>query len=189
MQDLARRLGANARFFRESQGLSLSQLASRSGIAKSTLSQIEAGATNPTLATVHSLAGALSVDVKQLIDSADAETATVLIRRGEGADVSGESSIGQFVHSGLFGPSVVEFHRVVLEAGTHETSSSHGSGAREHVLVTRGRVRLGPPEDSVIAGPGDFAAYRGDRPHRFEALGAEAAEYWIVAAFPRRIGE
>lgn len=189
MEELAQRLGANVRFLRHSHGLSLSQLAARSGVAKSTLGQIEAGATNPTLATIHSLAVALSTDVKHLVDSAEADAKTVIVRAGEGADVSGETSIAQLMRTTLVGPSVLELHSVVLTAGTHETSPSHGSGSQEHVLVTRGRLRLGPAEDSVTAVRGDYVSYSADRPHRFEAVGAEDAEYWIVATFPRRIGE
>ena len=189
MEDLARRLGANVRFLRQSHGLSLSQLAARSGVAKSTLAQIEAGSTNPTLTTIHSLAVALSVDAKQLIDSVEPTAATVVVRAGEGSDISGETSVARHMRTALVGPSVIEFHRVVLEAGTHETSPSHGSGSLEHVLVTRGSVTLGPPDDQATAHAGDYVSYPGDRPHRFEALGAEDAEYWIVASFPRRLGE
>ena len=189
MDDLAGRLGANVRFLRHSHGLSLALLAARSGVAKSTLGQIEAGSTNPTLSTIHSLAVALSVEVKQLIDAVEPAAETVIVRAGEGSDISGETSVAQHMRTALVGPSVVEFHRVTLEAGTHETSPSHGSGSLEHVLVTRGSVVLGPAEDAVTAHVGDYVSYPGDRPHRFEALGAEPAEYWIVATFPRRLGE
>ncbi len=188
MDELAARVGANVRFLRAGSGLSLGQLAARSGVAKSTLSQIEAGTTNPTLATLEALAGALSVDVRELLASIVAD-AVVTVRRGSGADVSGESSVGELMQSATVGPSVVEFHRLRLEAGTHEASPSHGAGAREHVLVESGSLEAGPVDARVVLGAGDYASYPGDRLHRFEAVGEEAASYWIVATYPRRLGE
>ena len=48
-------LAANLRALRGQAGLSLSELARRSGIAKGTLSQLESGTGNPTIETVFSL--------------------------------------------------------------------------------------------------------------------------------------
>lgn len=185
MDDVWERLGANVRLLRESQGVSLTQLAVRTGVAKSTLSQLEAGSANPTLATMDAVAKALSVDVPRLLG--ESPRAGVLhVRKGAGADVSGQSSAAELMRSALVGPSVVEFHRIRLEAGTHESSPSHGAGSFEHVLVVSGTVHVGPPDAQVLAGPGDYVSYPGDAVHRFEA-GDTAAEYWIVATFPRSL--
>src|SRR5688572_28624676 len=73
-------LGANLRARRDEQGISLSELARRSGIAKGTLSQLESGGGNPTIETVFSLSNALGVPVSALLS--DAPTADlILVRR------------------------------------------------------------------------------------------------------------
>jgi transcriptional regulator with XRE-family HTH domain len=48
--------------------LSLTELAKRAGIAKSTLSQLESGAGNPSLETLWALGTALGVPLSRLID-------------------------------------------------------------------------------------------------------------------------
>src|SRR6201999_2260722 len=49
-------------------GLSLTELAKRAGIAKSTLSQLENGTGNPSLETLWALGTALGVPLSRLID-------------------------------------------------------------------------------------------------------------------------
>ncbi len=49
-------------------GVSLTELARRAGVAKSTVSQLESGTGNPSLETLWALAVALGVPLSQLID-------------------------------------------------------------------------------------------------------------------------
>lgn len=60
-------LSAAIRRERERLNLSVTELAKRAGIAKSTLSQLEAGSGNPSLETLWALAMALDVPVSRLI--------------------------------------------------------------------------------------------------------------------------
>ena len=46
----------------------------------------------------------------------------------------------------------------------------HHPGTEEHVFCVGGRLRVGPADDAVELGPGDFASFPGDLPHRYEAL-------------------
>lgn len=64
---LARSLASNVRRARLSRGWSLSRLARESGLAKATISQIEAGVANPGLGTVDALAGSMDVDPLSLL--------------------------------------------------------------------------------------------------------------------------
>ncbi|CAG7610112.1 hypothetical protein LEUCIP111803_01263 [Leucobacter soli] len=182
-----KRVGTNVRFIRESHGISLAQLAARTGVAKSTLSQLEAGASNATLTTIGSVAGALSVDVAELVREHEEEQ-VVVVRRGDGADVSDQGSVGEHMRTALVGPSVLEFHRIRLDAGSYESSPSHGLGSREHLLVVSGALKAGPNDARIVARAGDYVSYPGDQVHHFEAVEGESAEYWIVATFPRTMG-
>ena len=62
------RIAASIRSERERTGLSLSELARSAGIAKSTLSQLESGAGNPSLETLWALSVALDVPFSRLVD-------------------------------------------------------------------------------------------------------------------------
>src|SRR5262245_63937220 len=67
---------------RERAGLSLSELAKRAGVAKSTLSQLEAGTGNPSVETLWALGVALDVPFSRLVE-APRQTVRV-VRAGEG---------------------------------------------------------------------------------------------------------
>src|SRR5215470_7804561 len=85
-----RLLGTNLRARRDEQGISLSELARRSGIAKGTLSQLESGAGNPTIETVFSLSNALGIPVSALLAESQASD-VVLVRSAEVDVLSGEA--------------------------------------------------------------------------------------------------
>ncbi len=57
--ELAQEVGARLRRLRQDRGLSLSELARRSGVGKGTLSELETGQRNPTLETLYALTTAL----------------------------------------------------------------------------------------------------------------------------------
>lgn len=66
--DLIGLISVSIRRERERGGLSMAELARRAGIAKSTLSQLESGAGNPSVETLWALAVALNVPFSRLVD-------------------------------------------------------------------------------------------------------------------------
>lgn len=72
---------------RQRTGLSLAEIARRAGIAKSTLSQLEAGNGNPSLETLWSLCVALDIPFARLLEPQVQKTQ--VIRRGEGTKSRG----------------------------------------------------------------------------------------------------
>ena len=63
-----RTIAAALRRERERLGVSLTELARRAGVAKSTLSQLEAATGNPSIETLWALAVALDVPFSRLVD-------------------------------------------------------------------------------------------------------------------------
>ncbi|GGA70829.1 XRE family transcriptional regulator [Pseudoclavibacter endophyticus] len=177
-------LAENLRRLRETRGLSLSQLSDRSGIAKATLFKIERGHANPTLDTLVAIADTFDVQVTSLIASSPRAVIDV-VRDGEGVeDISDDASVGFVLRRMVVGAGSIEIHSQRFQPDAVETSPSHGSGAREHVLVRSGRIEAGPVGLEVDLGPGDYATYPADRTHRWRAIDQEAAVF-IVHTFPR----
>ncbi|MGI5126841.1 helix-turn-helix domain-containing protein [Pseudonocardia sp. CA-107938] len=181
MSAIVSALAANVRRLRESHGFSLSQLSERSGIAKATLFKVEAQRTNPTLETIEAIADTFGVAVAQLIAIPERAVVEVL-KHGEGQDISDDSSIGYVLRSQVIGAGLLEIHS--QEFINAETSASHGIGAREHVLVREGSIRVGPVGEEAVITAGDYATYPADRPHRWQPVDGRAL-VWIVHTFPR----
>ncbi|MFJ6899591.1 helix-turn-helix domain-containing protein [Streptomyces hokutonensis] len=150
-------------------GLSLSELAKRAGIAKSTLSQLEAAGGNPSMETIWALAVALGVPFSVLVEPP--APSVQVIRAGGGPTIHSEQSSYTATLLSASPPGARrDIYYVWLEPGTVRDSEPHIPGTVEHIVVSAGRVKAGPGGETVELGPGDYMAYRGDVPHTYEAL-------------------
>lgn len=62
------KLGLHIRGLRESQGVSQEQLAADAEIPYTSVNEIEAGKTNPTIATLMAISDALDMPINELVD-------------------------------------------------------------------------------------------------------------------------
>src|SRR5690242_1905961 len=76
-------IGRQIRQIRLAQGRTLAEVAAGAGLTKGRLSQIENGKTNPPVATLTRIAGALGVTVPSLLEEGE-KTGTVYQKAGEG---------------------------------------------------------------------------------------------------------
>ncbi|WP_282794183.1 XRE family transcriptional regulator [Streptomyces sp. CC224B] len=163
-------IAAALRRERTRAGLSLSELAKRAGIAKSTLSQLEAATGNPGIETVWALAVALGVPFSALTETLS-EPAVTVVRAGEGPVMHAERSsyAGKLLSAGPSGVRRDIYHGA-MEPGAARESDPHNPGTIEHLVVSAGRLLAGPRGGAVELFPGDYMSYRGDVPHAYEAL-------------------
>jgi transcriptional regulator with XRE-family HTH domain len=164
---------------RERVGVSLAELARRAGIAKSTLSQLEAATGNPSIETLWALAVALDVPFSRLVDP-PAEPVQV-IRAGEAPVVHSEHA----AYSGALLASCPpgarrDLHVITAEPGAVREAHAHIRGTTEHLVVISGRWRVGPAGAEVEIGPGDYARFPGDRPHGYAALAPGSAAVLVM---------
>ena len=154
---------------RSRAGLSVSELAKRAGIAKSTLSQLEAGIGNPSVETLWSIANALGVPVSRLIETPRAQPR--LIRSDEGPMAFSEQSNYVATLLSACPPGARrDIYRLRVQPGAPRASEPHLPGSTEHMVISTGRALVGPVDAPVELGAGDYFTYPGDLPHVFEAL-------------------
>jgi transcriptional regulator with XRE-family HTH domain len=174
-------IGANLRRERQRVGLPLTELARRAGVARQTLTALEAGSGNPTIETLYALADALGVTLGSLLAEPQDRPVRV-VRAGGGQRVDGpfEVSLLERVDSSVSG---VEIYVVRIgPGGEGPREDVHAYPVTEHVLVEEGWVRCGPPDEPIELGPGDYASFPGDRPHRYEAINDEARLTIVMVA-------
>ena len=154
---------------REMAQLSLSALAQQAGLAKSTLSQLEAGKGNPNIETLWAIATALAIPFSALFESATFHSR--LIRANEGTElVSGHSDYATVLLDKSPPDRRRDLYRVSLTPGAIHQSQPHPRGTLEHAFVCTGKVRIGPANETVDLGPGDYFCYDADVDHSYEAL-------------------
>ncbi|MFD1826358.1 MULTISPECIES: helix-turn-helix domain-containing protein [Mumia] len=172
--DPAARIGARVRDLRVQRGLSQSALSRAAQIGKGSLSELEAGLRNPTIATLYALAGPLHVPLAALLDDA------------VGAEVSGDGLTAHLLDVRVRDGATVETYAMRFEPGTIRRSPAHGDGVVEHLVVTCGRLRLGPDDALQDVATGEHARFVADRPHAYEVVGDDQAEAVLVILTPPR---
>lgn len=177
-------VGRRVRDRRTDAGLSVAELARRSGVARATLTQLEAGEGNPTLGTLYALANTLGAPLSDLIGEPGQATARV-VRASEGPVLRGDVVEGRLVERFELPSHVCEVFDLRLHPGAEQLSDAHPRGVRERLLVTKGRVRAGPAGAPVELGVGDFAVYDADQPHVFVAVGRGVATATLLTLSPR----
>jgi XRE family transcriptional regulator, regulator of sulfur utilization len=184
-------IGPRVRALRDAMGLSLRDLAQRTGVSAPMLSQVERGETSPTLAVATRIAGGLELTLSQLLRLDEADGVTVVRhaeRRGGGAERAGHTY--EIVTPPLPGQRA-EVSEHVLAAGATTGGPGdppmHEPGSRETAVVTDGSVRLVVGEANYDLHDGDSVTFDADLPHHFENPAAGEARFLsVVSAGLRR---
>ena len=182
-------IGPRVRALREAMGLSLRDLAERSGVSAPMLSQVERGETSPTLSVAARIAAGLDLSLSQLLRLDEGDTVTV-VRAGERRG-GGEGGHAYEILTPPLPGQRAEVSRHVLAPGASTGGPGdppmHEPGSRETALVTRGQVKLVCDGVGYALGTGDAVTFDADLAHHFENQGeAEASFIAVVSAGLRR---
>jgi transcriptional regulator with XRE-family HTH domain len=162
-------IAASLRQERRRSGLSLTEVARRAGVAKSTLSQLESGTGNPSLETLWAICIALDVPFSRLVDPP--RPYTQVIRADEGPTVAAAEADYRATLLVAGRPGVhTDIYRIRAEPGHARASEPHMHGVVEHVVLSTGRALVGVTGEPAELAPGDYIRYPGDVAHVFEAL-------------------
>ncbi len=178
-------IGPRLKALREASGLSLRDLAERSGVSAPMLSQVERGETSPTLATAHRIAAGLELSLSQLLRLDEGPPVSVVRggdvkpsreRRGHRTEVLTPALPGQRA----------ELSRHTLEPGAATGDPAdpplHEPGAREIAHVAEGLLVLCIDDERHELAAGDTVTFDADLPHHFENPGSEPATFLAVVA-------
>ena len=162
---------------RVARGLSLSELSRLSGVAKATLSALEAGDANPTLDTLWSLASALKVPLGELVESE--QPSLQVVRAGDGTVVRGVSVTARLIQTIDVGGVRAEMYDATVKM-KRQVSPAHASGVTEQLFVVSGKLRVGPVNAPVELSEGDYLNMSPGWPHLYEALTKDARFFLVM---------
>jgi transcriptional regulator with XRE-family HTH domain len=173
-------IAQNLRRLRVDRELTLSALAERAGVAKSTVSLIERGQGNPSLDTMWALAGALGVPFSRLFHDSLPHGEARVVRADDPARstsfATGPTSRGLLARHLLTlpGAELLEIYALELDAGAVRQSEAHEGRVFEHHAVMSGTVEMATASFCENVSAGDLISFRADQPHRYRAIGGPA---------------
>jgi len=194
-------MGDTIRSFRKSQGRTIQELSSSTGLSAAFISRMERGEINPSIASIMKIARALHINMADLFQEAGApETATPGKTGGETGGESSHADTLEVVHQEqrrqlvspglnfsefLLTPSIrnvgIEFIYHVSEPGATSGEEYYSHSGEECILVLKGELSLWVEEQELCLKAGDSVHFRSDRPHHWENRGRTAVEaVWVV---------
>jgi transcriptional regulator with XRE-family HTH domain len=183
-------VGPRIRALREGMGLSLRDLADRSGVSAPMLSQVERGETSPTLAIAAKIAAGLELSLSQLLrlDEDDGVSVVRATERLLGGHADGHR------YEVLTPPvpgqrAEVSQHTLAPGSATGGPGDPpiHEPGSRETAVVLDGELRLVCDGVAHDLARDDTVTFDADLPHHFENPGRrESLFISVIAAGLRR---
>ncbi|RMG97508.1 MAG: cupin domain-containing protein [Candidatus Dadabacteria bacterium] len=179
-------VGERIRQVRERAGLSLQELADRTGYTSALLNQVENHLVSPPLGALGKIAHALGVPLGELWGE-DARDPYTIVRKGESRQVSRFASregvsYGYTYESLGFGKKDrhIEPFLITLEPPTvpHPKPSVHEG--EEFLLVLEGRMEVHLAGHTDVLEPGDSILYDASLPHRVTCHGDQPAKVLAV---------
>ena len=162
-------------------GLSLGDLAERSGVSKTMIAKVEATTSSPTAGVLGRLCGGLGISMSALMAAVETEDAMQLLAGDQPRWRDRAAGLERVAVSPRTPFSGVEVARLRLRAGTVVDYPTPPSVAfAQHIIGVSGRVRFTVGQSDFVVGRGDCVAARIDRPTRFEVLGSGPAEYLVI---------
>lgn len=182
MAVIARNLARHVIALRNSRNMSQRQLAERAGIPRSTITHIESGAGNPSLANLAKLSAALGVGIEELLaqprSGARLVTAAELPVEQRG---NGRMQVADLLPERVKG---LEITRMSFEPAGSMRGTPHVRDAKEYLHVIASCVTVLVSGDVFEVNAGDVLAFPGDQPHSYANRTAEAAVALSVVVPP-----
>jgi transcriptional regulator with XRE-family HTH domain len=183
-------IGREVRARRHAQGLTGADLATLTGLSVGMLSKIENGNTSPSLATIQTLANALSVPLTAFFARFEERRAAVHTRSGEGVETerAGTRAKHQYNLLGHIGANnsgvIVEPYLITLTTES-DVFPAFQHGGIETIYMLEGAVDYRHGEEVYPLRPGDTLFFDADAIHGPERLVKLPARYLSIIAYPQ----
>jgi len=176
---MAHDIGARLRQVREANALSQRGLAKTTGISNATISLIESGKLNPSVAVLKRILDGIPMDLSAFFADEATEPTPVVYRSVDLIEIAGGKISYRQVGSQLAGRSIQILHeRYQPGADTGKVALEHSG--EEGGVVIRGHLELTVAGERHVLGPGDAYYFDSSRPHHFRNVGTEHCE--VVSA-------
>lgn len=173
----------NLKKIRHNRNLSLDKLATKCGVSRAMLSQIEQGKSAPTISILWKIASGLGVPFSELIKDKMKEGMQVLKYENTKALFSSSKVFSTRALFPYTGNKKTEFYELVLKPGGLEIAEPHQSGTTENIVIISGKLRLRVGDEVIELHPKDAVYFNADVPHEYSNPTDEDALMYLVMTY------
>ncbi|MGC4934741.1 helix-turn-helix domain-containing protein [Gordonia sp. DT30] len=177
--DLATSLGIAIRSARKSAALTLQDVADRTGLSQSFLSQAENGRTVPSVMNLHAIARCVGTTAHELLSQTENDASLVRAAQSPVLEVSPGATMRRCaLRGGSMGPNEIT-------AGPHTSSSSATTHpGEEFIYVVDGSLEVEVGSTTYTLGVGDVLYFSATVAHRWHNRSDAAVRFLITASPP-----
>jgi transcriptional regulator with XRE-family HTH domain len=188
-REICTAIGQRIRLVRKENGLSLEDMARKTGFAKSYLSQLENLKREPPISTLSQIAHVLGVDLLFLISGETPNPGRVnlaIVRKEERKTVRRPfGSLGYIYDTMTYKKPDRLMEGYIITIGCEFPPEVHEHEGQELHYVLEGRVELLYDGQSHILQEGDCYYFDSNRPHTQRSVEAKASKVLVVVTAPR----
>ena len=177
-------LGERIRARRKELGLSQSDLAERTGMTASFVSQVERGVTSPSIDSLYRISQALDVPVFHFL--LEPEATSPVVRHNERVQLAWPWA-GPELAFQLLTPRTSQRLEAFLtewQPGEGGSASGFGDATEEFIYVLDGQLEVRVGEEAYLLGPGDAICFEGVMLQGMEPRGDQTVRFLSVITPP-----
>ena len=184
MENKMKEIAARIKELRLVTGLSVEEMAARTGTTVAEYEQCEAGNKNLSVALLYHCALSFGVDMGDILEGKSPKLQSyALTRRGEGQRIEeAHHMVGYSLASGFRNRIALPLY---MEMNYHEGAESEKIELVTHEgqecdIVITGKMKIQIGDHSEILGPGDSIYYDSGTPHGMVAVGGENCSFYAI---------
>ncbi|TDR90217.1 XRE family transcriptional regulator [Enterovirga rhinocerotis] len=160
-------LGRRIRHLRKARELSLKDVAERSGLSVSFISQIERGRSSASVRVLVRIANALNVRLSGLFDESDDDEAIVQRRETRRRIAFRDTSISKELVTPTHPNPKLDVYLITIEPGGSTGGAPYAHSGAEAGIVVKGVLELCVEGETHVLREGDGFSFDSNRPHQF----------------------
>jgi transcriptional regulator with XRE-family HTH domain len=163
-------VGIRLRKLRMERGLSIRELARKSGLSANAISLIERGQTSPSVSTLYLLSEAMQIPITTVFETVDRKSPVVFRKRAERTRVPFSRGVWEGLGGEIFTGHIEPF-ALTLETGASSGPSSIVHSGHEFVICLRGQLEYQVEDEFYLLEAGDVLLFKAQLEHRWRNPG------------------
>ncbi len=175
------------RQWREEQGITQQELATRSGLAISTVHKVETNQMVPSISVLLKLAHGLGRRPAEMVAEAEHEEAVAVMRGAERESIGRKGKIVVERLSGEIFDPILEMWRVTLHPGASSGRGPIRNDGEALIVCEKGSLAVKIGDDEHILRSGDAIHFKANIPHSWRNKSRSAARFTITGTLPKEM--